>query len=402
MQTKDLQIAAPFAPALDDFSHPLVQTPPIPQCEVCVVIPVRNEASMLTTTLSALANQVDLNHQPLNRDRYEIIVFANNCTDDSTAIAHQFAQQHPDLRLHVVERTLPLQEAHIGRVRQMLMNEAHRRLDRLGRKRGIIASTDGDSRVSCTWIAAILQEIAWGADAVGGRILLDPVGLARLASYARLCHLREVGYRSLVAELESYLDPDPYDRAPRHFQHYGASFAVTAEIYNRAGGLPLVRTPEDVALYQALRRVNARFRHSPAVRVMTSARQIGRTDLGLANQLSVWAAMGKQQQPFWVESGAEIEARFRSCHQLRLFWERSLSGDQCSMSEIASIANSFGISTGWLHQALMQPQTFGLLFEQVEHRQQQEGNGQGELLVPIEQAIQELRIRLQRIKSSRF
>ncbi|MER3433626.1 MAG: glycosyl transferase [Leptolyngbya sp. ERB_1_1] len=400
MQTKDSQvIAASFTPVLDVFSQPLVHTPPVPQCEVCVIVPVRNEATTLTATLSALANQIDLNDQPLKRDRYEIILLANNCSDASVTIAEQFRQQHLDLKLHIVERTLPLQEAYIGRVRQMLMNEAYRRLNQLGRKHGVIASTDGDSQVSPTWLAATLQEIAWGADAVGGRILLDRAGLARLAPYVRLCHLREVGYRSLIAELESYLDPDSYDRAPRHFQHYGASFAVTAEIYARAGGLPLVRTPEDVALYRALMRVNARFRHSLNVRVMTSARQVGRTELGLANQLSVWTAMGQKQQPFLVESGAEMIARLQVRHQLRNLWERMLSGYQPSRIDVQSIADELEIATDWLQQKLMQPQTFGLLLEQVEQRQQQEGNWSKRWsLVPVEQAIQELRVRLHEIK----
>ncbi len=399
MQTRDLQVvAAPFTLSIDDFAQPLVQVPPTPACEVCVIVPVRNEANALTATLNALANQIDLENQPFQRDRYEIILLANNCSDASVTIAHQFVEHHPDLKLHIVEKTLPLQEAYIGRVRQMLMNEAYRRLNQLGRERGVIASTDGDSQVSPTWIAATLQEIACGADAVGGRIVLDQAGLDRLAPYTKLCHLREVGYRSIIAELESYLDPDPHDRAPRHFQHYGASFAVTAESYACAGGMPLVRTPEDVALYQALLRINARFRHSPHVRVTTSARQIGRTELGLANQLSVWAAMGQQQQPFLVESGTTIVARLRSRHQLRELWWRMLNGYQPRVIDIQPIANKLEISTDWLQQKLMQPQTLGLLLEQVEHYQQKSNGPQRRSLVPIEQAIQELRVCLHKIK----
>ena len=398
MQARHLQtVAALPTPVLIDFSQPLVQGLPKAQCEVCVIVPVRNEATTLTATLSALATQTDLSHHSLKRDRYEIILLANNCTDASAAIAHQFARQHPDLNLHIVERTLPPQEAYIGRVRQMLMNEAYRRLSLLGRKRGVIASTDGDSRVSSTWIAATLQEIAQGADAVGGRILLDRTELSQLAPCVKRCHLREVGYRSLIAELESYLDPEPHDRAPRHFQHYGASFAVTAEIYDRAGGLPLVRTPEDVALYRALVRVNARFRHSLEVQVTTSARQVGRAELGLANQLSVWTAMGHQS--FLVESGAEIVTRLRLRHQLRELWGRIVGGYQPIGIDVQLIAQELGVSALWLQQNLMQPQTLGFLLEEVEQRQQQEGIWSKRwAMVPIEQAIQELRIHLSKIK----
>ena len=144
----------------------LVQTPPLPQCEVCVIVPVQNEAETLESTLTALAHQVDLVGRPLDSTRYEIILLANNCSDDSAAIARRFASQHPTLALHVVERTLRAAEAYIGRVRQILMDEAYRRLIALGRRRGVIASTDGDTQVAPTWVAATIQEIARGADAV--------------------------------------------------------------------------------------------------------------------------------------------------------------------------------------------------------------------------------------------
>jgi hypothetical protein len=35
--------------------YPLVETPPLPQCEVCVILPVRNEAELLESCLNALA-----------------------------------------------------------------------------------------------------------------------------------------------------------------------------------------------------------------------------------------------------------------------------------------------------------------------------------------------------------
>ncbi|MBW4597105.1 MAG: glycosyltransferase family 2 protein [Brasilonema angustatum HA4187-MV1] len=398
MESKRFQQVAdfPVAQLCGGFSQTLVQTPPSPHCEVCVIVPVRNEAETLTQTLAALAYQVDLEGQLLDSKRYEVILLANNCSDDSVAIAQNFAQQHPDLALHVIEKTLPPTEAYIGRVRQILMDEAYRRLIGLGRPRGIIASTDGDSQVSPTWIAANLHEIACGADAVGGRIITNQVDRAALDPYARVCHLREVGYRYLIAELESYIDPDPYDSFPRHYQHYGASLAVTAQMYAVAGGLPPVRTPEDVAFYNALVRVNARFRHSPLVRVVTSARQTGRTDIGLANQLSKWSQMGQQQQSFLVESAAAIETRFQARHQLRKMWSCVLNGLKPSYMHVALLANTLGVPTLWLVEELAQPYTFGQLFEQVELRSLLDGVWLSRWEnVKIEQAIQDLRLRVE-------
>lgn len=381
---------------------PLVSKPPLAQCEVCVIVPVRNEAETLEATLKALTYQIDLKGKKLDWQRYEVILLANNCSDNSAEVARCFARLYPELVLHVVELTLPPAEAYIGRVRQILMDEAYRRLIYLGRKQGIIASTDGDSQVTSTWIAANTAEIAAGADAVGGRIYTTKSNRATLNPYAKACYLREVGYRSLIAELEDYIDPDPNDRFPRHYQHYGASLAVTAQMYKQAGGLPAVRTPEDVAFYQALLRVNTRFRHSPLVKVVTSARQTGRAALGLANQLNQWTVMGVDEQPFLVEPVNAIAIRLQIRHQLRLLWSGILDGYQPDLAHIACIAADLGIAAQWLEQELTQPYTFGLLFERTRQRQQQEGIWtQRWQMVEIRQAIAELRLYLAKLRKGK-
>jgi glycosyltransferase involved in cell wall biosynthesis len=400
MGDERLELFADLASNLPQKSlQPLVSKLPLTQCEVCVIVPVRNEAETLEATLNALNYQIDLEGKRLDLQRYEVILLANNCSDNSAEVARNFARLHPQLVLHVAELTLPPAEAYIGRVRQILMDEAHRRLIYIGRKHGIIASTDGDSQVTPTWIAANLAEIEAGADAVGGRIYTTKSDRATLNPYAKACYLREVGYRSLIAELEAYIDPDPYDYFPRHYQHYGASLAVTAQMYKQAGGLPAVRTPEDVAFYQALLRVNARFRHSPLVKVVTSARQTGRAALGLSNQLNQWTAMGIDEQPFLVEPIKAIALRLQVRHQLRLLWSGILNGYQPNTTQIAQIADDLGITAQWLAKELMQPCTFNLLFEKIEQRQEQEGIwAQRWQKVEIREAIAQLRLDLNRLR----
>lgn len=393
-------IVVPSIARLSEIAfQPLVSIPPLPQCEVCVIVPVQNEAAVLERTLKALAYQVNLDGRPMPSKRYEVILLANNCSDASAAIARRFAQQQPDLVLHIVEQMLPASQAYIGWVRKRLMDEAHSRLMRLGRRQGVIASTDGDTCVSPTWIAATLHEIQAGADAVGGRIMTDCHDRAALDPYARACHLREVGYRFLIAELEAYLDPDPFDAMPRHFQHYGASFAVTADMYEQAGGLPPVRTSEDVALYRALMRVNARFRHSPRVRVTTSARQVGRAQDGLAHQLKQWATMGVQHQPFLVEPAGAIVARLQARHELRRLQKHALDGYTLTVSDVALPANRLGVDRDWLRDRLAQPTSFGALLEQIEQQQVKEGLWQQRWsLVNIKQALNDLRLLLEPLR----
>ena len=399
-----LQIARPHGAAEANWLiysqnlKPLVSQPPLLSCEVCVVVPVRNEAENLEATLQALTGQVDLNGKPLDRNRYEIIVLANNCSDDSANIARRFARTHP-IAIHVVELTLSPEQAYIGWVRKRLMDEAYRRLASLGRDRGIIASTDGDTQVTPTWVAAIIDEINRGADAVGGRIITNPRERAALDSVTRLYFLRYVGYRYLVAQLEALLDPTPSDPVPRHHQNFGASLAVTAQVYAQAGGVPPVRTPEDVAFHQALERIDARFRHSPNVRVMTSARTIGRIKDGLAGRLTQLAALGHQRQPMLVESAQSVETRFRVRRQLRVLWQYS-QNDRLLLPDLVDIlASSLGIDSGWLADTIAVSPTFGLLVERI-GKYQQDGDVCLWQKVDIQKAIADLRLKVNTASSN--
>ena len=140
-----------------------------------VVLPVRDEAAYLANALAALAAQVDLVGKPVDPRNFEILLLANNCSDDSAAMAKRFAEQHPGLRLHIAEVKLQPEQSNIGFVRRELMNAACARLEAVGMPDGVIASTDGDTCVAIDWLAANRLEIAAGADAVCGRMLTDDV-----------------------------------------------------------------------------------------------------------------------------------------------------------------------------------------------------------------------------------
>lgn len=376
----------------------LVAEPPLPPTRVSVIVPVRNEAEMLQKTLLALAGQVNFKGDRLDARSYEVIVFANNCTDSSAAIARQFAQQHPQFQLHVVEQNLPQGEAHIGRVRQMLMDEAYRRLKGLGQRHGIIASTDGDSQVDRHWIAAMRCEIDQGADAVGGRTVTHRAERAALDAATKASYLRFVGYRYLIKQLEDYLDPDPFDQAPRHYQFFGANFAVTHEMYALAGGMPLVPTSEDVAFRKAIVKVGAKVRHSPLMRVTTSARYQGRATMGLADRLSQFQSLGQRQQSFLVESAAEVKAKLLVRRDLRRYWVQATSDPfraALAPQQLAQLATRLAVPMADLHQAIEQSLTFGDLFQRVEQCQQAMGIWQQQwTAVPIETAIADLRLYL--------
>ena len=329
--------------------------PPHTGLLVSVIIPAKDEAHNLPATLAALAAQVDEHGQPLPLASFEVIVLANNCTDATAAVVRQQADRFPHLMLHVAELRLPAAKAHVGRARRLLMDEACARLEQAGAPTGIIASTDADTRVAPTWLAATLAEIAVGADAVGGRILTEAVGPALLP--LRRIQLRDTAYRQLCARLEDQIDPLPADCWPRHHQHFGASLALTARAYRRVGGLPEVRFLEDEALCQALRRHDLTLRHSPLVQVLTSARRDGRVEVGLSWQLREWLDMSRQQREPHVENPTQLAARWQLRRQLRAYWA---SG---AMQQNEELAARLQVPVATLLEQVWQAPAFGGLWE---------------------------------------
>lgn len=370
-------------------SHePLVLQEMKPDCFVCVVVPVRNEAENIRHALAALTNQVDLNNRPLNPNSFEVIILANNCDDDSAAITKSWQKKHPALNFHLYEAKLPAKKSNVGYVRRWLMNEAYLRLRGNKFGGGVIMTTDGDTCAAPNWIAANLKEIETGADAVGGRILINPADLRRMNEKARRFHLLDTGYRLLAAEIEARLDFVAHDPLPRHHQHFNGSFAVTTEAFQRAGGVPSVRFLEDVAFFQSLLRIDARVRHSPLARVQTSSRSAGRTELGLSTQIIEWTLMGENGDSYYVESAAAIAERINLRRRLREIWRNSPRNDQ----PLNRIADDLLISEDFLKNELSIKQTFGSLLEKVQHAQRKNGEwAKKHPLVCVSRAIGDLR-----------
>jgi hypothetical protein len=386
-----------------DFA-PLTLIPAAKECRVCVIVPVRNEAENLPATLSALARQIDPQGEPIDPDSYEVLLLANNCSDHSVSVAHALSQLHPHLRLHVIDKTLPKDQAYIGKVRQLVMNEAYRRMSLIGLKNRIIASTDGDTEVAPDWIAALIKEFDKGVDAVGGRILTRRAHTPGIDEEISLYFLRRLAHSHFAAQIESLLDPQPHDSWPRHFQYCGANMAVTARMYGLVGGMPLVRDEEDVALYRKLQQADAKIRHSPNVRVLTSARRKGRATGGLAELLEELAHISQRQQAVLVESPRLTEARILVRRQLRQIWVALNSRTHYNFkihryhhtAEI--LAKSLGLSKPQLRQEIETAPTFGLLLAAIANAQKQTIDSAVLATTEISLANMHLRQRLQSLR----
>jgi hypothetical protein len=243
-----------------------------------IAIPARDEAARLPECLAALARQRDL-------AGVAVLVLANNCRDDTAAVARALAPTLP-FRIEVREASLPPSLSHAGGARRAAMDAAAALLAAEANPRSAaLLSTDADGRAEPGWLAANLAALAAGADAVAGAIAADPAEAALLPAALRRQEAQEARYAALLDEMASLVDPDPHDPWPRHAAHSGASIALTLTAYRRVGGLPAVPVGEDRALFEALIRAELRVRHCPAARVIVSCRLDGRAAGGMADTL---------------------------------------------------------------------------------------------------------------------
>ncbi|RNL55754.1 glycosyltransferase [Pedobacter jejuensis] len=286
-----------------------------PSLKLSVIVPAKDESDFIVKTLDALRMQLNDLGIAINSGLYEVLVLANNCNDDTYEICRKYQQRYKTFHLHVECIQFEKKHAHIGTARRLLMDAAHDRLMSVTGLKGIIVSTDADSEVAPDWIYHILKEIATGADVVGGRILPRDT-----PEVSRKHHLRDVTYRFLKSRLESSIDPCDSNPWPRHFQCYGPSLAVTCEMYERAGRLPVIPFLEDEEFRKALNRVDAKIRHSPNVRIYTSGRLDGRVKFGFSVQLKHWSEMSLGSEEQLVESLDTLIFKFEFKNRLRKIW----------------------------------------------------------------------------------
>jgi glycosyltransferase involved in cell wall biosynthesis len=313
--------------------------PPLrPGCGVVVTIPAKDEAATIARTLAALAAQRAPNGTPLEPASFEVLLFANNCRDATAEIACAFAAR-ARIAVDVAQAWLSAEHAHVGTARRALMDAAVRRFAAAGRE-GLILTTDADSIVTPRWIANTCAEMT-GVDAVTGRIVLDPAYVASLSPAGRRMLAAEGVYQFAVSELTALIDPRTHDPWPRHWQHFGASFAVRSDVYRAAGGLPAVRFFEDIAFYEVLERRAARVRHSLRVRVTTSGRHTARVSGGLASYLGNLDALAQHGRPLLVEHPASTFERLTGREpalRVRVPLEAAIAGLRDQIARVRSSA----------------------------------------------------------------
>jgi glycosyltransferase involved in cell wall biosynthesis len=280
--------------------------------DVVVAVPVKDEEERIVACVASLANQIDVDLASV-----AVILLLNNCSDSTAERIRALGPELP-LAVHLREVDLPAPYANAGWARRLAMEAAAE----LVNADGLILTTDADTQVECDWVAANQREIASGVDAVAGYVIADPYELMQLPPEILERGSLEWEYQQLAAELEARADPQGCDPWPRHNQNCGASAAITARAYRLIGGLPPRPVGEDRALFQSLRRVDGRIRHSLDVQVITSARIDGRALGGLSDAIRL---RGEPDHPCdeMLEVAVVTLRRAVWRSQLRTLWRHS-------------------------------------------------------------------------------
>jgi len=224
--------------------------------------------------------------------------------------------------------------------------------------RGVLMTTDADSRVAPDWVACNLAAIAAGADAVAGRAEMDLADAARLPRTLIEDEERVQRLATMLDEIANRLDPDKADPWPRHVQHSGASIAVTADMFRQAGGIPDVPVGEDRAFFRALERVDARIRHCPSTWVTVSGRLDGRASGGMAETMRRRIGRPDAWLDDCLEPAADTARRVLLRRMARAHWIRRSEA-------VADLATSLGLGEPLVRETLLAP-TFGAAWQTLE------------------------------------
>ncbi|MDZ7311250.1 MAG: glycosyltransferase [candidate division KSB1 bacterium] len=124
---------------------------------VSVLIAARNEEKRLPRCLNSLLRS------QYPGDKFEILVIDDRSTDNTRAVAENFARRHPQIRIIPISQRL---ENMSGKASALCQGMPHARGE-------IILQTDADCQVPATWLARMVSYFAPQVGLVGGFTLLS-------------------------------------------------------------------------------------------------------------------------------------------------------------------------------------------------------------------------------------
>ncbi|HEV7931298.1 MAG TPA: glycosyltransferase family 2 protein [Actinomadura sp.] len=221
-----------------------------------VVVPAFNEERSVGATLRRLAAQSD--------GAFTLLVVDNASTDLTAEVVRSFAGEHPGLDLRLVaEPEKGTGAAADAGVRHAIAAGATH-----------VARTDADCLPSPEWVAAVKRAFGDGLEMVSGP-LRPRTDEFPLRWWERRLLPTVVSVAALFGRLR------PGNRAPSYLGPYvmmpGCNLAITAALYERAGGFPRTRIEdlhEDRALVNRVRTLTTSYGLRKDVVVFGSVRRL--------------------------------------------------------------------------------------------------------------------------------
>ena len=223
-----------------------------------VVVPAWNEAPGIEATLGALAGQAG----PGNG--VTVLVVDNGSTDATTAVVRAFAAAHPAMDLRLTSEPVKGTGAAADTGCRLAIAAGARYL----------ARTDADCLPAPGWVAAARRAFAGGLELVAGR-LLPRTDELRLAAWERWLLPAVVRAAATFGRLRpgnrdaAYLGP--------YMMAAGCNLAITAALYERAGGFPrsaIEDVHEDRELVNRVRLVSTAYGYRRDMLVRGSVRRL--------------------------------------------------------------------------------------------------------------------------------
>ncbi|CAN5294107.1 glycosyltransferase family A protein [soil metagenome] len=225
-----------------------------------IVVPVHDEAERLERCLAALDEaiaSVDLSIACV------AMIVLDACTDRSEAIVTSWSDGS-------VRSSLVVDVRNVGRARAAGFSSLLEMLSGFTRDRTWLATTDGDTEVSRSWLVDQLALAEHGVEAIAGSV--------RVSDWEG--HRDPAVIATRFAEVYA-----PAGSDDTHTHVHGANLGFRADAYLAAGGFSPLCTAEDHELWNALDRAGRRRVSSRKIAVTTSARLGARAPEGFSEFL---------------------------------------------------------------------------------------------------------------------
>lgn len=215
-----------------------------------VVVPAYDEELALPGTLDALARQTDVD--------LTLVVVDNGSRDQTPVVAKDFATRAPFPVVVLTEHEKGVGCAVDTGFRHAIAHGATH-----------LARTDADCLPRRDWVVEVRRGFDTGAELVCGHLVArrDETGL-----------LARAAFRGMVVAAATFGRYRPKNRGADYLvpyqMHAGNNMAITADLYERCGGMPRLPSPTDRTFLNRVRRCTTRIEQRRTMVSENSMRRI--------------------------------------------------------------------------------------------------------------------------------